>query len=98
MIWVYKGSRTGKRRYLGQIPYISMDNMLTICESHYEPGKAYYFEDLAIHSVDEGRQEFGLALATNNPEPGECPRCYVPGQFLRTCLICPCCSEVLGGF
>lgn len=98
MIWVYKGSRTGKRKYLGQIPYVSLDCMLELCEPHFSPGKSYYFEDLAMHDAQDGRQEFGITLATNEPLDGECPRCYTFAEFRRTALVCPCCDEVLGGF
>lgn len=27
-----------------------------------------------------------------------CPRCAVPGKFVRTALLCPSCGDFLGGF
>jgi hypothetical protein len=51
---------------------------------------------------DSGHQRF--TVATVVPRGGQmgtadgCPRCRVPGVFVKTALVCPQCKSLLGGF
>lgn len=38
------------------------------------------------------------AFKTKKTIADECPKCKVPGKFVRTALMCPRCNKMLGGF
>lgn len=45
--------------------------------------------------------EFSVATLVERPSSkvltDRCPRCYVPGRFIRMSLVCPQCHILLGG-
>lgn len=76
----------------------ALEGIGPVLRGYANSGKLTYNQTNHVVSVSNARVLTLRRAELAQLDPDCCPRCAVPGKFVRTALLCPSCGDFLGGF